>query len=193
LKVNSSIKGDVLSQIPLKLDCCEELGFKFNVNSLPLNLEFKHVASHLDDLKHASFKISELEKEVQEQEWRNHQTYKQTAYSAVMYILLSIIIMYALYRIYKYVRFRCRPGRNLRALTAPLGVQTSTETSGTIFIPFRLPLLVKLFTKSGTSNVVNISIKTSNKSLALGEEGIPLRTSRHSLPEENTPRRSLRP
>jgi hypothetical protein len=37
LKVNSSIKGeDVLSQIPLKFDCCKELGFKFNVNSLHL-------------------------------------------------------------------------------------------------------------------------------------------------------------
>jgi hypothetical protein len=69
LKVNSSLKGeDVLSQIPLKFDCCEELGLKYNVSNFPLNMDFKHVASHLDDLKHASFKISELEKAVQEQE-----------------------------------------------------------------------------------------------------------------------------
>jgi hypothetical protein len=100
---------------------------------------------------------------------------KQTAYSAMMYILLSIILMHALCKLYKYVRSRCRPGRTLSALTTPLGeVQTYTETSG-------------------TSKVVNISIKTSNESLALDAEGTPLRSSHRSSPEESTPRRSLRP
>jgi hypothetical protein len=87
LKTNSSLKGDdELSQLPLRFDCCEELRLEFNVSSLPLNTEFKHVASHLDDLKHASFKISELEKEIKEQEWKNHHMIKHTAYSIMMYI-----------------------------------------------------------------------------------------------------------
>jgi hypothetical protein len=67
--VNSSLKGeDVLSQILLKYDYCEEFGLKFNVRSSPLSMDFKHAASHLDDLKYANFKLAESEKEVQEQE-----------------------------------------------------------------------------------------------------------------------------
>jgi hypothetical protein len=176
VKVNSSMKGDdVLSQTPLNFDCCAELGVKFNLSSLPVNFEFKHIASHLEDLKHASFKISELEKEVKEQEWKNRHMSKQTAYSAITYGLLGIILIYALYKLYRYVRSHYRPGRTLRALTAPPGgVQVPTETSG-------------------TNNIVNISIKTSNESLASDAEAIPLRTLPHSSPEESKSRRSLRP
>jgi hypothetical protein len=61
--VNFSLKGeDVLSQILLKCDYCEELGLKLNVSSSPLSMDLKHVASHQDDLKHASFKLAESEK-----------------------------------------------------------------------------------------------------------------------------------
>jgi hypothetical protein len=53
-------RDDIISQAPLDFDCVEELKFHFNTSSTLGNTEFKQVASHLDDLKHASYKISEL-------------------------------------------------------------------------------------------------------------------------------------
>jgi hypothetical protein len=134
VKAKSMKKEDILSKVNFDFDCLEELGIRFNTSSFPINLEFKHVASHLDDLKHASYKISELEKEIIEQEWKNHQMSKHYAYSVIVYILVSILAVYALYKLYelyKYLRTRFSPYRGMRALTAPLGeVQTSTRTNG---------------------------------------------------------------
>jgi hypothetical protein len=86
-------RDDILSQAPLDFDCLEELNFHFNTSSKPVNIDFKQVASHFDDLKHASYKISELEKEIEEQEWKNHQVMKHSTYSAIVYILLSLPFM----------------------------------------------------------------------------------------------------
>lgn len=160
-------RDDILSQAPLEFDCLEELKFHFNTSSKLASIEFKQVASHLDDLKHASYKISELEKQIEEQEWKNHQITKHSTYSVIVYILLSLSAIYAVYKLYKYIRGRFTPVRNLKALT---DVQAHAGTQG-------------------SGNTVNINIKTSNESLALAQEEIPLQT----LQEENTPRRSLRP
>jgi hypothetical protein len=115
-----SMKGeDILSQIDLDFDCFKELKIKFNTSNLLTNFEFMHVASHLDHLKHASYKISDLEKEINEQEWKNHQLSKHSTYSVIVYILLSIIITYAMYKLYRYIRQRFSPIKDLKALTAP--------------------------------------------------------------------------
>jgi hypothetical protein len=88
------IKGeDLLSRIPRDIDCLEELGIHSNISVASINLNFKHVVSHIDGLKHTSYKISELEKEIHEQEWKKHQAIKHTVYSAIVYIIFSIIIM----------------------------------------------------------------------------------------------------
>jgi hypothetical protein len=63
-KTKAIKKEDIISRIHMDEDCLEELGIRFNTSSSPVNIEFKHVASHLEDLKHASYKISELEKEI---------------------------------------------------------------------------------------------------------------------------------
>ncbi|XP_023723395.1 uncharacterized protein LOC111873154 [Cryptotermes secundus] len=81
------IKGeDLLSRIPIDSHCLEGLEFHSNIK-----LHFKHVVSHIDDLKRASYKISKLEKEINEQEWRNHQKLKHSTYSAIVYVLLTIL------------------------------------------------------------------------------------------------------
>jgi hypothetical protein len=69
VKIKSKdIKGeDLISRIPIDIDCLEELGLHSNISIANMKLDFKH------DLKHASYKISELEKEINEQEWRNNQ------------------------------------------------------------------------------------------------------------------------
>jgi hypothetical protein len=170
VKAKSIKKEDILSRGQLDFDCLENLKLHFNSSKMPINLDFKHVVSHLDDLKHASYKMSELEKAIKEQEWKNHQVIKHSTYSVIVYILLTMIIIYVLYKIYRYIRFRFAPQRKLKALTAP---QSEVET----------------FTgRSENGNAVNINKKTSNESLSVGQEELPLQTKR----EEVTPRRSLR-
>ena len=60
--------GDLLSQIPLQHDCCEELGVAFNLTGLALEIPHRYVVRHLDELRYASKKVVDLEKEIVEQE-----------------------------------------------------------------------------------------------------------------------------
>jgi hypothetical protein len=52
--------------IYLHFDCCEKLSIKFDLTTLLLDMKFKHIGSHLKDLKYARFEISELAKEIKE-------------------------------------------------------------------------------------------------------------------------------
>lgn len=178
IKAKALKQEDKLSRVRLDWDCLEELGIRFNTSNILHKLEFKQIASHLDDLKHANYKISELEKEINEQEWKNHQLKKHHAYSVVVYILISIFAMYTVYKfyqLYKYLRNRLFSSRSTRALTAPLReVQTSAKLDG-------------------SGNTVNINIKTSNESISLGQGEVPLQNSSQSIEEDAIPRRSLRP
>lgn len=179
LQTNLIIKEeDKISRVRLDWDCLEELGIHFNTSDPLPTIQFKRIASHLDDLKHASYKISELEKEIKEQGWKNHQSKKHQTYSVVIYTLLSLLVIYILYemyQLYRYLRKRFVLAESRRALTAPLGeVQTSAWFDG-------------------SGNTVNINIKTSNESLAVDQEGTPLRDLNQSEEEEARPRRPLRP
>jgi hypothetical protein len=70
---NVSFKGDLLTQIPLQYDCCVELGLKFNLSHLSVDVKFKQTVSHFDDLQSANTKVSELEKRIREQKWKKSQ------------------------------------------------------------------------------------------------------------------------
>jgi hypothetical protein len=72
IKVKTKVekKEDIVSKVHLDIDCLEELGIRFNTTNSPINLEFRHVASHLDDLKHASYRITALEKEIKNKNGR---------------------------------------------------------------------------------------------------------------------------
>jgi len=88
--VSAQITGDLLSQINLQYDCCEELGVKVNFSQLPVEIAYKKTVSHLEDLRSARTKVSDLLKEVNEQEWRNnHVTYRNTHS-----VLLSFVVSY---------------------------------------------------------------------------------------------------
>jgi hypothetical protein len=132
-----------------------------------INLNFKHIVSHLDDLKHAGYKISKLENEIREQEWKNHQIIKHSAYSAIVYILLSIVVIYTLYKMYRCFRARFVKTKGMLALM----IQTAKGANG-------------------SGNTVNINIRTSNESLTIEQGDIPLHGSQHSVDEEA---RTLRP
>lgn len=52
----------VTSTENLEFGCCEELNVKFNISAVSLNTGFKRIVSHLEDLKVASHRISDVKK-----------------------------------------------------------------------------------------------------------------------------------
>jgi hypothetical protein len=145
--LNLEVEGyesDFLSKVPLECDCCEALNVKINHSAISMNTSFKYVVSHIDDLKVASHSISEVETMIKEQEWRQLHTVSQHKYSALVYICLSIIGLYVIYKLYICCKGKAHCIRSLTDAT-------------------------------GTGNVVNIKIHTSNESLAMAQEDLPLR------------------
>jgi hypothetical protein len=118
----------------------------------------------MKDLKFASYKISELENLSKEKEWKwKHLQYHKT-YSVIMYI----IILYGLYQLTKFL-VTLRNCKALRAITAKAECLS-------------LPVEV-----SGTGNVINTDIKTSNESLSRSSEAIPLRDIEDGSRRDSTP------
>jgi hypothetical protein len=68
VKVKYLNKEDIISRIQMDLDCLEEIGIRLNTYNSSIDLEFIYATSNVDDLNHVSYKISELEKVVDEQE-----------------------------------------------------------------------------------------------------------------------------
>jgi hypothetical protein len=62
VQVNTSKRGgDLPSKVETQFECCERLGISGNLSHIELDMKFKHIVSHVEELKYASFKISELE------------------------------------------------------------------------------------------------------------------------------------
>jgi len=61
---STHVTGDYLSQVTLQYNSCEELGMQINLSKLSLDLTYHKTVSHLDDLKYASKKVSELLEDV---------------------------------------------------------------------------------------------------------------------------------
>jgi hypothetical protein len=71
--------GDLLSQITVQYDCCEEAGERVNLSQLTLNLAPARTIALLDDLKYASKRVSDVLEEMKERDWRNsHTGYRNT-------------------------------------------------------------------------------------------------------------------
>jgi len=59
---------------------------QINFSKLSMDLTYHKTVSHLDDLKYASKKVSELLEDVKEQEWRdNHVAYHDTLSYCFLY------------------------------------------------------------------------------------------------------------
>jgi hypothetical protein len=159
VKGNVSNKGgDLLSKIDSQFECCEQLGTSIHLSHLELDMKLKPIVTQLNDLKYASYIISELERLAQEHEWKNKHVQYHTTYSVLMYIVITVMGIYGLYRLTKFLIYRWYKCRKLRAITA--------ATEQVLNLPAGA---------SGTANVVNINIKTSNESLAVNPEAIPLK------------------
>jgi hypothetical protein len=177
IRVNASkYGGDLLSKVESQFECCESFGISGNLSHIELDMKLKHIVSHVEDLKYASFKISELEKNIKEKEWKNEHTQSHTTYSVIAYISITLIVLYGIYRLVRFILARWLKGKTLRAITGTISdLDTSLKTSG-------------------AGNIVNISIKTSNESLTNSPEAIPLQDLESSSVRGSTPelRRSRR-
>jgi hypothetical protein len=157
--------GDLLSKINIQFECCEGFGIPRNLSHLELELNFKHVVSHVEDLKYASYRVSELERKIKESEWKHQHSQYHYTYSVSAYILVTLISMYGIYRLERFI-FRRWPRR---AIMGPSeNVELSTRSGG-------------------AGNVVNISIKTSNESLSGNPETIPLQDLESSSTKGSNP------
>ena len=158
IQVNYTGKGgELLSKVETQFECCEQIKTHINLSHIELDMKLKPTVTHIEDLKYASYRISELEKLTAEHEWkRKHFQYHNT-YSILMYIAMTIITLYGLYRLTKWAIIRWK------RCTIPKAITTTSEQ--------RLSLPMGT---TGTGNVVNIKIKTSNESLAINPEAIPL-------------------
>ena len=137
--------GDLLSPAPLQHDCCEELGVAFNLTGLSLEISQRYVVPHLDDLRYASKKVSDLEKETAEQEKLNQHFIRHHVYSIAIYVIASIILIYAIYKLFMFVRKYC--------YVFPC-VRTETNKLSKMLPPPEV---------NGQGNTVNTNINTSNE------------------------------
>jgi len=147
----SSAKEHRLAQIQLHNECCEELGTRVNISKINLNLNFRQTVSHADDLRYAGIKVRDLEKHVLEHEWKEKHLAFHHGYSTVFYILLALVVLYIVIRL-----ILCLKSKG-----------TCRKVAGA-FKFHSAP-------NAPSGNVVNINIKTSNESLALAPETVPLR------------------
>jgi hypothetical protein len=167
--------GDLLSKVEFQYECCESFGVPKNLSHLELELNFKHVISHVE-LKYASYKISELKRKIEENEWKHKHSQYRSAYSVFAYIVITVISMYGIYKLGRFILRRWPRNGTVRAIMGPAeNVELSTKSSG-------------------AGNVVNISIKTSNESLSGNPETVPLKDLDNSSTKDSTPefRRSRR-
>jgi hypothetical protein len=79
----------------------------FNLTGFSLDIPHKNIILYLNILKYASRKVSDLEKELEEQDWRNHQLFKHCIFSALEFITAGVVMIYIVYKLYMYLRRDC--------------------------------------------------------------------------------------
>ena len=84
-----------------------KFGITFNLSGFSLDEPHKNIIPHLDDLKYAIRKVSELALELKEQDWKRYQLYKHCTYSAVASVIVGVIMTHIVYKLYMYSRGHC--------------------------------------------------------------------------------------
>jgi hypothetical protein len=146
---STRVKGDIISQVTLQHDCCEELGVQINLSKLTMDLAYKKTVSHLDDLKYASKKVSDLLENMKEQEWKNSHVMYHDTHSVLLFLVMSVVLIYLLYKLYAYARQRATLWFCKREVPATPAGALCTVGHG------------------DRGSTVNINIRNSNDSLQL--------------------------
>jgi hypothetical protein len=80
-------------QVKLQLDYCEELGIHLSLSKLDLNLTSKRVVSYARGRGCGSINVRDVEKNMEDQEWREEQLATHHGYSAVIYLITVIFCL----------------------------------------------------------------------------------------------------
>jgi hypothetical protein len=83
-----------------------------------VHTSFKHIVSHLDDLKAAIHRISDVEKMIREHEWKRSHTSFHSVYCALVSVCLILIGLCVAYKLYNCLK------RKVNCVNA------STDTNG---------------------------------------------------------------
>jgi hypothetical protein len=127
----------------------------FNLTGFSLDILHKNIILYLNDLKYASRKVSDLAKELKEQDWRNHQLFKHHTFSAVEFITVGVTMIYIVFKLYKYLRRHCSNTLCPKIESRMLGKDTTP-------------------TRAKQPGKHHHHISTSNESPAITPETIPL-------------------
>jgi hypothetical protein len=74
-----------------------DLSSKVNLCSIQLNTELKNILSHLNELKVASHKLSDIQNRIKEKEWKRVHSSSHNTNSVMVYICLVLIGVYTLH------------------------------------------------------------------------------------------------
>jgi len=98
------LEGDFLLQLDLNDVCCEELKAKLCSYQTFVDIAYQKTTSHLEDLRSASTKVSELIRKVDEQDWKKHYVTHYSTYSVLLLLVVSVGSIYLVFRLYKFTR-----------------------------------------------------------------------------------------
>ena len=125
------VKGDFLSQVTIQYDCCDEAGIRINLSQLTLDLPHPRKIAHLDDLRYASKRVSDILEEIKEQEWKNSHIGYRNTHSVLLTFVISIVFIYSLYKLYTWKRSSIVTWLCKRGTHPEQTVKTSAEGNNT--------------------------------------------------------------
>ncbi len=129
-------KGDFLSQVTTQYECCDEAGMRINLSQLTLDLPYTRKIAHLDDLKYASRRVSDILEEIKEQDWKNSHIGYRNTHSVLLTFVISIVSIYFLYKLYTWKRpgiviWPCKRGARPEQTVTSQTVKTNAEGNNT--------------------------------------------------------------
>ena len=122
------VAGDFVSQIDINYVCCEKLRAKVNLCRMPVDTAYKKTTAHLDDLRSASTRVSDLLKKVNEQDWKHHHEIYRNTHSVLLLVIVGVVSIYLLFKLYNFtLRWKHICFRKQEASTTPTAVPPKAE------------------------------------------------------------------
>ena len=99
---NASIQvpANFVSHVDFNHVCCEELKTRVNFDQTPVRIAYKKTTAHLKDLRSASTKVSDLLKEIDEQDWKNYHVNYRNTHSVLLVLVVGVVSSYVLFKLY---------------------------------------------------------------------------------------------
>jgi hypothetical protein len=89
------IRKDIIPLLYLPFDCCETGGNKIHFDELQLETPLKNILTHNDELQLASYKVNDVQKLIEEQQWKlkhTSKTHQLSVLSSIGAATLALLI-----------------------------------------------------------------------------------------------------